>query len=249
MPAVTGHPGNRAVNAGQPATFDASATGTAPLSYQWYSNGVAVAGATGISHTTPPTTAGDDGALYSVAIANAAGTATSSNAVLTVRSAPSFLVQPSDRTVHEGQTAAFASAAGGTAPLAYQWQSNGVAIVGATNDAHTTPPCFAGASGTVFRVVVTNLAGSATSTNAVLIVLPPPSIAGVGNPGGATPGPQIGLPTLIGQLYDVFYTENLMDTNAWHVLTNGVVGTGGTIVIRDPDNAERRFYRIRVRQP
>ena len=40
--------------------------------------------------------------------------------------------QPASLTVSAGQPASFTVAATGAAPLAYQWQHNGVAIAGAT---------------------------------------------------------------------------------------------------------------------
>src|SRR5207244_4148451 len=61
-PAITTQPASQMVVAGQTATFTVAATGTAPLSYQWQSNGTAIGAATADSYTTPATTASDDGA-------------------------------------------------------------------------------------------------------------------------------------------------------------------------------------------
>src|SRR2546426_8496386 len=47
--------------------------------------------------------------------------------------APSITTAPASQTVTAGQTASFIVAAAGTAPLAYQWKKNGVAISGATS--------------------------------------------------------------------------------------------------------------------
>jgi len=63
------------------ATFSVTAIGTYPLSYQWYSNGVAVAGATGSSYTVTNLDALSAG-NFSVVVSNAIGTATSQMAVL-----------------------------------------------------------------------------------------------------------------------------------------------------------------------
>jgi len=54
------------------------------LIYQWRKNGVNIAGATKASYTTPPTTPADNGALFSVVVTNRIGSATSSDATLTV---------------------------------------------------------------------------------------------------------------------------------------------------------------------
>ena len=84
---------------------------------------------------------------------------------------PTITQQPADLTVTAGQPASFTVAASGTAPLAYQWQRNGAAIAGATSTTYTIAATVLGDSGAVFRAVVTNVAGSATSNNATLTVV------------------------------------------------------------------------------
>ena len=49
-------PASQAVTGGQTAAFSVTATGAAPLSYQWNKNGAATSGATSATYTTPPTT-------------------------------------------------------------------------------------------------------------------------------------------------------------------------------------------------
>jgi len=83
-PNITTQPANQTVSAGQTATFSVVATGTAPLSYQWQKNGVAITGATSSSYTTPVTTTADSGEQFRVVITNAFGNITSSVATLTV---------------------------------------------------------------------------------------------------------------------------------------------------------------------
>jgi beta-galactosidase len=72
------------VKVGKTAKFSVTATGFKPLSYQWRKNGIDIAGATGASYTTPPTTPADNGSLFSVVVSNSIGSVTSSDAVLTV---------------------------------------------------------------------------------------------------------------------------------------------------------------------
>lgn len=82
-PSITVQPGNQTVTAGQTATFSVTA-GTAPLSYQWQKNGTAINGATSSTYTTPATTSSDDGAQFTVVVANSVGSITSNVAMLTV---------------------------------------------------------------------------------------------------------------------------------------------------------------------
>src|SRR5439155_3959658 len=57
-PTITTQPANRTVTAGQTASFTVTASGTAPLSYQWQKNGANINGATSASYTTPATKIG-----------------------------------------------------------------------------------------------------------------------------------------------------------------------------------------------
>jgi Immunoglobulin domain len=83
-PSITTQPINETVTARQTATFSGTATGTAPLSYQWTKNSANIAGATSKAYTTPATTPSDSGALFAVVVSNSAGSVTSNNATLTV---------------------------------------------------------------------------------------------------------------------------------------------------------------------
>ncbi len=172
-PSITAQPQNQSVTVGQTATFSVTATGTAPLSYQWQKKSMNIAGATNSSYTTPATLSGDNGATFDVVITNTAGTITSANATLTVNAAavaPTITVQPQNQTVSSGQTATFSVTAAGTAPLNYQWQMNSTNISGATSQSYTTPVTSSTDSGEQFRVVVTNTVGNVTSNQATLTV-------------------------------------------------------------------------------
>jgi len=172
-PTITTPPANQAVTAGQTASFAVVAGGTAPLTYQWQKNGANLAGATAANYTTPATATSDSGSTFAVVVTNTAGTVTSAAATLTVTAAaaaPTITTQPANQTVTAGQTATFAVVAAGTAPLSYQWQKNGANITGATSASYTTPATTTADSGSTFRVVVTNTAGTVTSAAATLTV-------------------------------------------------------------------------------
>jgi hypothetical protein len=82
-PAITVQPNGEAVLPGTNVAFQVTATGTAPLTYQWTFNGTNLPNATAdtllLSNVQPPQ-AGD----YAVMIANLAGSVTSAVAILTV---------------------------------------------------------------------------------------------------------------------------------------------------------------------
>lgn len=83
-PVIAGAPASVVAAVGSSATFSVSASGSAPLTYQWKRNGADIAGATSPSYTTVATALADTRSRYSVVVRNAAGTATSNEATLLV---------------------------------------------------------------------------------------------------------------------------------------------------------------------
>ncbi len=82
-PTITTQPQSQTNYVGSTANFMVTASGTAPLSYQWRLNGAPITGATASNYALPNLQTNNAG-TYSVVVTNSAGTATSSNASLTV---------------------------------------------------------------------------------------------------------------------------------------------------------------------
>ena len=176
-PAITTQPVSQSVVTGSSATFTVTATGGAPLAYQWKKNGTDISGANSSTYKTPATSMGDNAAVFTVAVSNSAGTATSNHATLTVTDAlvaPVITKQPAAQSVTAGQTASFSVTATGTAPLRYQWKLNDQDISGATDSSYTTSDTNTVGNAAVFTVVVSNGTGTATSDKARLTVTPAP---------------------------------------------------------------------------
>jgi hypothetical protein len=88
-PTITNEPANLTMMAGQTATFSVTATGSAPLSYQWQEStdgGTtwAAVGANSPSYTTGASATTDSGERFRVIVTNSAGSVTSASATLTV---------------------------------------------------------------------------------------------------------------------------------------------------------------------
>lgn len=83
VPQITQQPASQTVAVGQTATFTVTASGQ-QLSYQWQKNSANISGAINASYTTPATTLQDNNAQFRCVVSNAAGTATSDPATLTV---------------------------------------------------------------------------------------------------------------------------------------------------------------------
>lgn len=118
--------------------------------------------------------------LGSAALTTGTGTLTLS---MSTNTAPSINTQPTSTSACVGSSASFAVVASGNPAPTYQWRkntvnlNNGGNISGATTPTLTINPVGAGDAAT-YDVVVTNIAGSATSNGAALTVLTPPSITG-----------------------------------------------------------------------
>lgn len=184
-PAISTQPANQTVLEGATATFTVTATGTAPLSYQWKNGATAITGATSASYTTPATVLADSGSSFTVTVTNTAGSVTSTAATLTVNPAPpTITTQPVNRTVTAPATATFTVTATGTAPLSYQWKKGAAAITGATSASYTTPATTLADNGASFTVTVTNAQGTVTSNAVVLTVQAAPVF--ITQPAGGT---------------------------------------------------------------
>src|SRR5437762_611106 len=184
-PTITTPPANQTVAAGQTATFTVVAGGTAPLSYQWQKNGANLTGATSGSYTTPITTTADSGSAFPFTVTYTASGVNSAAMKFTVNAAavaPTITTPPANQTVTAGQTATFTVVAAGAAPLTYQWQKNGANLTGATSASYTTQATTTADSGSTFRVVVANTAGTVTSAAATLTVNAAPTPAIQVNP-------------------------------------------------------------------
>jgi uncharacterized repeat protein (TIGR02543 family) len=166
-PAIVTQPASQTNTVGSTTTFTVVATGTSPV-YQWKFNGTNIAGATASVYSEANVQTANAGS-YTVAITNAAGSVTSSAAVLTVVSPPAITTQPASETIIAGQNASFSVTATGTTPLSYQWKFNGTNVAGATASSYAVTNAQPAKAGS-YSVAVTNAYGSATSSAATLTV-------------------------------------------------------------------------------
>ncbi len=117
VPVISVPPQNALVSVGETATFSVSATGAAPLSYQWQANEVDIAGAIAANYAVQNAQISDDGKRFRCVVTNSSGSVTSVAATLSVttntRPEPEFAWHlPADATLYEGgQTLTFSGSA------------------------------------------------------------------------------------------------------------------------------------------
>jgi len=143
-----------------PFTLGATASSSLPVSYTTSNPGVAtVSGNTvtivGVGSTVITATQAGD-ATYQPA--NAVPQTLMVNPVGASISTP-----PESQTVNSGATVFFTVSASGTAPLTYQWRTNGVDLAGATNQLLTLTNVTTANSGS-YSIRVSNAGGSETRT-------------------------------------------------------------------------------------
>ncbi|HEY3861141.1 MAG TPA: immunoglobulin domain-containing protein [Verrucomicrobiae bacterium] len=185
-PVITSPLSNQTNNAGGTAVFAVSASGPAPITYEWLQGGTTAlvsgqtsAGGALVTITTNVagtsstlTLAGvedlDDGAISVLVTNGAAGTgiSTANLAVIDPPVSPSIAETGAQTINSGGVTYLGATTLGGTQPLSYIWSFNGSVISGATASSLgvQVSPAAAGS----YQVVISNAAGNVTAAPFVI---------------------------------------------------------------------------------
>jgi len=245
-PVIVTQPQSQTNAAGATITFSVGASGGGTLACQWQFNGTNIAGATANPFVLVNAQLTNNG-NYSVIVTNLFGSVTSSNAVLLLTNAPpAITTQPQNQSVLAGQTATFSVAATGTPPLNYQWFFSGTNIAGATANPFTLANVQLTNAGN-YSVVITNIAGSVTSSVASLTVLfTNPAVFAQWNfnsitpdnnttTGTTTPSVGVGIAALVGGTTATFATGDTTldpapaaDNSAWNTTSYPASGNNKT---------------------
>jgi hypothetical protein len=233
-PAITLQPQSQVLPGGTNTTFTVGASGDAPLSYQWSLNGLPLWGATNASLVLPDVQRGQAGVYQALAL-NAAGSALSAPATLTVP--VSLLTQPQDLALFPNRTAVFAVGVAGDEPLTYQWRFNGTNLAGATNSVlikNNVQPADAGA----YTVLVSNRV-SVLSAPATLTVWSHPLIL-------TQPQSQLAV-TNTGVTFSVIATSSTTLRYQWRINTTNLANaTNASYAVASVTTNEVGFYDVRV---
>ncbi|MDP2139149.1 MAG: immunoglobulin domain-containing protein, partial [Candidatus Didemnitutus sp.] len=174
LPVITTHPASQTVVPGTAVNLSVAVTSPVAVTYQWRRGGVDIGGATSSTLSITSLQVGDEGS-YTVVVTNSAGSVISSPAVLVVALPPVITTHPATQTVNAGSQVFFSVIATSNTTPSYVWRKNGAPIPGATSATHSIPSAQSSDEAD-YSVVVTNVAGSATSNAATLTVQLPPVI-------------------------------------------------------------------------
>jgi hypothetical protein len=189
-PAITTNPVSQTVNAGSTVSFTAAASGAPAPTVQWQvsiDGGATFTDVTAATSTTYTFTAsaGQNGNRFQAVFTNSAGNATTTPATLTVDFAPTITQQPMSQTVAAGSTATFTASASGNPTPTVQWR---VSIDGgttfsdvnaATSTTLTLMSVTLAQNSYQYQAVFTNALGNATTTAAILMVVPGPPVISI----------------------------------------------------------------------
>lgn len=263
-PVLITPPQSLTVTQGTTTNFSASISGTPTPVVTWFKDGVRLTNSSGYSGVSTPnllvlTAEGAQAGSYLMVATNVAGSITSAPVSLTVLLAPTITTHPTDVTLFRASSnyaalmpVTLSVAATGAAPLFYQWRFNGGDLAGETNTTFTLTNVTRLSNG-VYQAVVTNIAGSAASSNALVRV----RVAQRVEPPVFTPGAPFRLrftddngeqaSAVDLAKIEVQAATNLLGTNtAWVTLTNGFSVVGGMLQLDDSwiTNSLRRYYRV-----
>jgi hypothetical protein len=156
--------------------------------------------------------------------------------------APAITAQPLDVAVKVTSNATFTVMAMGVPAPGYQWRFNGANLAGANGSTYTRNNAQYTDAGN-YSVMITNLAGSVASSNALLSILTaaPAQLETVSWQPGASL--QLRISGEPGATYYVQSSANLVD---WTQLTNITIGAGPfDFVIAGLTNYDQGFFRAR----
>jgi hypothetical protein len=237
---------NQTVLAGSNASLVLAASGSAPLSYQWWFNESNLLAQVTEPVLTFTNAQPSNEGTYRVIVSNPFGSATSAVATLTVLVPPVITQEPADQIVELNAPAVFTMGAGGSLPLAYQWQFGGTDLPGATTPVLTIDSARLEHAG-LYRMIVSNTAGSVTSRVATLTVLlpPQPTIEEIRLDQIEPPVVTLRFEAEAHRTYSVLWRPDV-DAGSWQVLTNlPSASADRPVEVQDAlTGPSQRYYRL-----
>ena len=236
-PVITAAPASLTVPTATNVIWSVTATGTEPLTYQWLFNGNPLPWAKSAQLIITNAQAQNAG-NYQVRVVNAAGSAGSAVARLTVKaSAPYFAVQPTPVVVLAGASTNLTSVATGSNPIKYQWYFNGRALANQTKPGLGLPAVKPAAAGQYY-VVAENALGKTMSAVVPVGVVQPPSLSAFPANQVATVGASVTLA--------VSATGSGGLSYAWQLNGVPLAVTNATLVLTNLQPAAAGFYQVTI---
>ncbi len=242
---ITSSPVSRFGFTGQTITFSVGVQADRPVNFQWYHNGLAITGSNGTAATLSvgPLTVSDAG-FYGVMVSDGLIEERSAPARLVVIDAPPprVLSMPSVRErLQVGMSNALTVAAGGYAPLAFEWFHNGVPLDEVDGPSLNLSSVTREAAG-AYAVRITDASGSSITVEFQVQLLGSLKLK-------VAPDAQGELLIYLedGQPGESYTLQQSHDLTEWTRLDEGVYpGGGGVILNVGAPQPVPAFYRVRI---
>lgn len=166
---ITGYEGSN-------ATFTVEVQSSLALSIQWFKNGAALPNTDTQALSLRAITLGDEG-VYSCEATNDAGSVSCGSADLDVKQGVSITQPPQSQTLTVGANTTLTTNATGEPPLNYTWYKNDTVVKQGIDVTSLTISNISDTDGGTYFVRVNNDGSQATSTNAIIAVIAPPTVA------------------------------------------------------------------------
>ena len=166
---ITAQPSSSDLCEGTNANFMVSATGTAPLTYQWTLDGLPVVGATSSTLSLSSVIASDSGDYRCEVTDGCTNVELSAVATLSVLSATMIDTPPTATTLCQEDPLSLSVGASGAGVLSYQWYKDSVVLAGQTSATLTIDPALVADSGD-YHVEVTGTCGTAIGVAVAVLV-------------------------------------------------------------------------------
>jgi endonuclease/exonuclease/phosphatase family metal-dependent hydrolase len=148
---------------------------------------------------------------------------------------PAITTQPQSQAANQGASASFSVVATSASPMTYQWRFNSGDLSGATASAYTRSNAQPADMG-LYSVVLTNAAGTTTSSNATLsLVVPSPTLV--------MQSPQVIRWQGLSNLAYTIQARTNIDQSNW-VNTGTASSPSANVSFTNQADAARRFYRV-----
>jgi len=241
-------PKNQTNYASSTANFTVSAFSPVSLNYQWQKNGTNLVNGSNISGVRSSTLtivsiSDADAATYNAVVSDASGSVSTANAVLAVNNSLIIAAQPQSQTVLAGGIVTFNVTVYGAPPFVFQWYFKGTPLgsptAGTNFSSYTLTNVGTNQAGN-YNVRVVNGYGSVTSSQALLTVVIPPSLALEFLAGY----PLLSLHGMLGKNFVVQCNTNLTETTWFNLLSLTNLSVSPYQFLDPAGIAQReRFYR------
>lgn len=207
---IVSQPTSKIACTGTSTVFVCNATG-GTITYKWQKDGVDLVDGGNVSGSLTSTlnisnvSASDAGSYVCIVSSLCSSSINSNAALLTINNSTVITAQPVDVTVCMGSPASFAVTASGSG-IGYQWNVNGIAIIGATNATYTIASTLISESGT-YSCDIISACNFVTSSIATLVVNAPVSIVTEPSDLSACPGDNVTLTVLASGLVSSYHWQ------------------------------------------